>query len=359
MSDPFIAGFVPGGLAACPIEAPSRAGAHGWRAGAGSLLLGAIAREVSRLPFDPAGADGAWGAAEASWRRCGGEGSLWHGAPWAARGTGWDNAQSANEHCAPHATRHPLLAACRFGGADSVAWVCSKPGVDPVVGYADAPGFWSFDRAARSGISGAFAPLWSLALSNGWGRQSLGEALSSWLMGAQAGPGGALGPSLSAASGALDWLMSGDPGFVLPLAPSSVFGCALVASIARDGPAAEWASRALIGFAPAPVWLHEAQVPDSETYEACQADPEAALTFAEQAVQMGRPEALRLLMEAGHPMPSPERAWQVLHGEPSGAEEWLAYRIIQERSARSEARDMDAACPAAAPSGGRRAPPGL
>ena len=328
-------------------EAQARAWAQEWRLGVeGGILLGRIGRAVCAEPFDAKNAERAWGKAGASWSEWSGREELdtgWHSLPWAARETRCDSGQAGNEHCGRYTLRHPLLAACRFGSAESMAWICSKPGIDPVVDYVDVARFWSFDRAARSGISGAFGPLWDLAVSNGWGKERLGEALAAWLIGVQDGPMGAVGASLSEASGALAWLMRGDPGYALPLAPASVFGSALGASIAHEGidgePTAE-KTRALIGFAPASVWRHEAQMPDSETYEARQENPACARTFGEEALEVGNPEGLRLLMEAGHPMPSPERAWEVMGGAPPSEAQWKAYGIIKALAAMKESREL-------------------
>jgi hypothetical protein len=327
-----------------------------FRRGAGRQAFALMQQAVCKKPFDVQWAQRAWAACEALFLGMGGSGESWHADPWRARALGCDTGQADNEHSDLNALRHPLIAACRFGSAQSIAWLCSKTDIDPVVPYKDVCDCWCFSRAASSGISGAFEPLWNKARSNGWTRRRLGEALSSWLIGVQAGPAEAMEPSLMAARPALDELLRDDPLFKMPLAPASTFGSALSAALASDGPYRGnglESCQALISFAPADVWQHEALMPESEIYEAILENPRYARTFAETALSLGNVQGLVQLMAAGHACPSPQRAWEVLREAPSTDDHWRAYNIAQQQAALKELEELELSAPLR-PDGGIR-----
>jgi hypothetical protein len=305
--------------------------------------LARLCHALSAEDFSAAKADAAWEAWRSTWavawraapmaskrRSEGPDPALATQAPWPRL---FDAGQCDNEHAknskGERLVGHPLLWACRWGSAESVAWACRQEGVEPVVRFEASAEAWCFARAAISGISGAFEPLWLLAKGLGWGPERRGEALSSWLVGAVEGPAERVGDSLGAARFALEELLAGNPDFWLPAAPFSVFEVALSSAMFhespdQDEPSAQAPAKvlALLGFAPPSAWRHESQIPDTDAWCALHEEgKKIAETFAEDALCGDKPGALRALAAAGFEMPSLERAVSIMSsygGSPDG-----------------------------------------
>lgn len=316
-----------------------------WRLGEGAIACKRLNDALKAHPFDQIEADSALGNLKARWPKgIYGEGG-WARAPW-ANVRGVDVGQASNEHVNKNALSHPMVATCRWGSLEALEWLCTVPEVSPVVEYDHVADFWSFNRAAQSGISGAFKPLWNKAKTDGWSQERLGEAISSWLMGAGNGEPSKVASCIGEARGAFEEMCRVDPGFILPMSPVSVFSSALSSAVCRTRGDMEIhdCSRLieLLAFAPASRWMHESLCPDSEMWkDEPKRDPALSLCYVEDALSVGNHQAVDILLSAGFNMPTRERAMAVLSGEPRDEGQSKALAILQERWAREEAAEIE------------------
>lgn len=322
---------------------PSLQDANAFRLGPVLGEIGSLCSALSAESFEPERASQALEALRSKWRgRFQSENGM--------LSVEWPRQSDCGQCLNAYATRKltpPMVAACRWGSAASIEWLCQQPGVEPVVRFTEAAEFWSFSMASSNGISGALGPLWDMAKRLGWEKEELAKAMSSWLSGAQAGPRSSFQASIERARALMPELLLAIPDLVLPLTPSGVFGSAMSAAICsdRDGDSvpSSMAVEGLLSVGPASLWRHESLDPESEIWDLAQESASCASSFAEDALSMGNSEALACLWRAGFECPSRERVDAMLGGRLSGwdSEVEAALDLVLERWARAEAKELE------------------
>lgn len=328
--------------------------AQAWRSGAGRACLSRLCELLCEHPFSERAAAESVFHVRTSWASFDpkADPQAWAKAPWSIEA---DCGQAGNDYVERAALRHPMVAACRWGSVESIGWLCAQPEAEPRVRFSEVSDFWSFNRAAVSGIAGAFAPLWALAKGRGWSDREFGSAVSAWLMGAQEADWDCCA-CVGAARLGVHELVSRDSNFKIPASPASTFECALSAAIdldvhhERDLPAFEH----LLNWFPLDLWLHEAERGKGLDQAGEVLRAVDSQTFPEDALSAGNIDALRRLAAVGALMPSREREEELLGGGAPPEPGQLAARSwLMSWRAEIECEEIARAVPMAPP-----APPG-
>lgn len=319
-------------------------------------LFAALQDALVARPFRRAAAERARAELSAAWDPALGGRGGWCARPWVGMAP-VDVGQCDNAHARLADLRPPMVAAARWGSAESIAWLCGLPEASPVVRFVDVSDCWAPERAAASGIVGAWVPMWAAFKARGWGLAALAEAYSAWLVGCVEGPPGLMAQALASAAPALAELRSADPAFKVPLSPASCsFSCSMVFAMCRDPDEIEATGRmggraiALLDAVPIDAWRHECQWEGSELSDVVARRPGEPRDFMESSLTIGHLPASRRLAEMGHGLPSSQRLSELFSGA-DPAEPWRREALDWARAelADKERAEISSACaPAAA-----------
>lgn len=219
--------------------------------------------------------------------------------PWCGR---HDAGQASNEHVAAD-KGHPLLAACRWGGAGAVEWICRQEDVKLVVSFKRTASINMFGLAGANGKAEILEPLWRAACSAGATEEEKAEAVATWLSAVasadHASPEEAA-EKIRAARRPLGEILAKNPELKLPVASREIFSTAMEAAIYHcedNGIVVELLD---LGVG---IWAHPRSLGVEGDYD----HPDPPSDFIEEALCAGNAKSLASLASAGFALPSPER----------------------------------------------------
>lgn len=220
--------------------------------------------------------------------------------PWCGR---HDAGQASNEHVAAD-KGHPLLAACRWGGASAVEWICRQEDVELVVSFRRTASVNMFGLAGANGQAEVMEPLWNAACAAGATEDEKAEAVATWLAGVASADHASqeeAAEKIRAARRPLSELLAKNPGLKLPVASREIFATAMEAAIYHCEDNSIVVELLDLGVG---IWAHPRSLGVEGDYD----HPDPPSDFIEEALCAGNAKSLASLASAGFALPSPERS---------------------------------------------------
>lgn len=301
-------------------------------AGRGSLER--LAQAVSSSFFCESDAAAALAAHRSAWLHEFGSMEGIFSAPW---GDGHDSGQCGNAFVSER-SGSPLIAACRWGSAEAIDWICGQDDIHLFVEFQHTSQIFAVGLAASNGCVQALAPLWRAMERAGWSSDQKAQGLSSWLAGVASSVNGSLGDVLEkieAARQPLETLSHKSGLLILPISTSEIFTTAIEAAIHHHNGQPR-ILEALLGLGLS-LWAHPRALGAGFDYDASN-PPE---TFVEEALCAGGHEAVALLAGKGFELPSPERAQYLVDSFSSAKTCEGAMAALAELWAIAESREIE------------------
>lgn len=305
-----------------------------FRSGAGRESLENLVHAVSTSFFCESDAAAALAAHKKAWHGEFGSATGIFSSRW---GEGCDSGQCGNSYVKER-SGSPLIAACRWGGADAIEWICAQDDVTLFVDFKNTSQIFVLGLAASNGCVEALGPLWRSMERAGWSSDQKAQGLSSWLTGVASSDQDSLADAMSKIESVrlpLAMLSAKTPGLVLPLSVGEIFTTAIEAAIHHHNVEPRILEALLdLGL---DLWAHPSVLGEESDCDM----PNAPVTFLEEALCAGGHDAVSLLASKGFELPSPERAEYLVNNFSSPKTCKGAMAALAERWAIAESREIE------------------
>lgn len=305
-----------------------------FRNGSGRESLDSLVRAMSTSFFCESGAAEALAAHKKAWQAEFGSANGIFSSRW---GEGCDSGQCGNPYVKER-SGSPLIAACRWGSADAIEWICAQDDVPLFVDFKNTSQIFALGLAASNGCVEALGPLWRSMERAGWSSDQKAQGLSSWLTGVASSDQDSLADALSKIESArlpLAMLSAKNPGLILPVSVGEIFTTAIEAAIHHHNGEPR-ILEALLGLG-LDLWAHPSVLGEELDDDL----PNAPVTFLEEALCAGGHDAVSLLASKGFELPSPERAEYLVNNFSSPKTCEGAMAALAQRWAIAESREIE------------------